>query len=71
MLWLWPKAQSWAKPAIKKPSQARPFCQLQMAFGLAQGFIKPELGALAVAFYVINYVLFHEFLVDFSQDFRI
>jgi len=64
MLQLRPKAQSRAKPA-------GPFHQLQMAFGLAQGFIKPEPGALAAAFYVINYVLFREFLVEFLQDFRI
>jgi len=50
-------AQSQAKPAVRKPSQARPFSQLQMAFGLAQDFIKPEPGALAAAFYVINLVL--------------
>ncbi len=50
-------AQSQAKLAIKKPSQARPFSWLQMAFGLAQDFIKPEPGALAMAFYAINLVL--------------
>ena len=33
MLRLRPKAQSRAKPAVKKPSQAGPFRQLQMAFG--------------------------------------
>jgi len=33
MLQLQPKAQSRAKPAIKKPSQAGPFSRLQMAFG--------------------------------------
>jgi len=73
MLWLQPKALSWAKLAVKKPSQARPFSRLQMAFGPAQGFIKPEPGALAAAFYIINLVLlalfFLEFLVDFLQDF--
>ena len=57
MLRLRPKAQSRAKPAVKKPSQAGPFSRLQMAFGPAQGFIKPEPGALAAAFYVINLVL--------------
>jgi len=61
MLRLRPKAQSRAKPAVKKPSQAGPFRRLQMAFGPAQAFIKPEPGALAAAFYVINYVLFREF----------
>jgi len=50
MLQLQPKAKSWAKPAIKKPSQARPISQLEMAFGPAQSFTKPEPGALAAAF---------------------
>jgi hypothetical protein len=51
MLWLRPKAKSQAKLAVKKPSQAGPFSRLEMAFGPAQGFTKPEPGALAAAFY--------------------
>ena len=47
------KAPSQAKPAVKKPGQAGPFSQLEMAFGLAQGFTKPEPGALAEAFCLI------------------
>jgi len=50
MLRLWPKAKSRAKLAVKKPSQAGPISWLEMAFGLAQSFTKPELGALAAAF---------------------
>jgi hypothetical protein len=41
----------------QKPGQAGPLNQLQMAFGLAQGLGKPELGALAAAFYMVNLVL--------------
>jgi len=50
MLWLRPKAKSRAKPAVKKPSQAGPISRLEMAFGPAQSFTKPEPGALAAAF---------------------
>jgi len=56
MLRLWPKAKSQAKPAVKKPSQAGPFSRLEMAFGLAQDFTKPEPGVLAAAFYPIFFV---------------
>jgi hypothetical protein len=43
------KAKSQAKPAVEKPSQARPARQLKLAFGPTQVFVKPEPGDQAVA----------------------
>src|SRR5258705_11618618 len=68
MLRLRPKAKSRAKPAVKKPSQARPISQLEMAFGPAQGFTKPEPGALAAAFYSsISIIICCDFLERFPK----